>query len=456
MKRAAAMIVAATICALITSPGSAAVAVTRSRYDGPGHTTDQPRHLVLSPNGNRLYVAGFSWGVPLPGYGSGEDFVTIAYESLTGRELWVARHDGAGHGPDVIEDIAISHDGARIYVTGTETTGFTAGGYAKTDIVTIAYNAMKGTELWLKRYDAGETFDSAAAIAVTPDDRVFVTGTTTSDVVTAAYRGANGNALWTKTYDGPLHGGDNGRAIAVSPWSDRVYVSGITQGSTGYYEYLTLAYATSSGSLAWVAAHHAPGTFHNLLSAARVSPGGDAVFVTGMSGGTVAYEASTGSVRWVAGYAWDARDLAVAQDGTRVYVTGSSWGGDSTRRDATTVAHDARTGAQAWTARYDGGSPSGSDEEAWAIAVSRNGKHVFVTGNGDGGPTGLDFVTVGYNAATGKQAWMARETGPGIGYALDVATHPSLPEVFITGFSYMTNSGNDIITLGYLAQPGTP
>ena len=74
----------------------------------------------------------------------------------------------------------------------------------------------------------------------------------------------------------------------------------------------------------------------------------------------------------------------------------------------TTVAYNSVTGAQRWAKSY--GGPGGIDR-AVSVAVSPNGKAVFVTGySSRGAVLGADYPTIAYNAATGAQLWVSATT----------------------------------------------
>jgi hypothetical protein len=91
--------------------------------------------------------------------------------------------------------------------------------------------------------------------------------------------------------------------------------------------------------------------------------------------GTVAYDAATGAKLWAAQSGGSAfydyvRGIAVAPDGTAVYVTGSV--GTSNRcDDFGTVAYDAAGGTELW-ARTQNGATNGCDY-GYAVAVSPDG-----------------------------------------------------------------------------------
>jgi WD40 repeat protein len=156
---------------------------------------------------------------------------------------------------------------------------------------------------------------------------------------------------------------------------------------------------------------------------------------------------------WAASYAPGGLPAAVAANATTAFVTGSS-AGSGTGLDYTTVAYNAATGAMRWAARYNG--PANGDDRAYAVAASRDGSAVFVTGRSTGVRSGWDYATVGYNAVTGARLRAARYNGPadGTDIAHSVAVSPDSSEVFVTGVSAGKGSGSDYVTIAYDAATG--
>src|SRR5207244_2654437 len=110
--------------------------------------------------------------------------------------------------------------------------------------------------------------------------------------------------------------------------------------------------------------------------------------------------ASTGHRLWVRRYNGPANGydipvaLGVSPDGSMVFVTGTSdapWSAE----DYATVAYDASRGARLWLRRYDG--PGNGYDAATALGVSPDGSRVFVTGNSFGSGSGSDYATVAYS-----------------------------------------------------------
>src|SRR5260221_6128785 len=275
-----------------------------------------------------------------------------------------------------------------------------------------------GTQLWARQYNGPvNNRDIANAVAVSPGGAsVFVTGESTGagtgqDYATVAYRATTGELLWVSRYPGSAQGNriDNAPAVAVDPAGERVYVTGASNGgsATGS-DYATVAYNAATGKQLWVSRYNGPGNGSDVAYDVAVSPGGGTVFVTGKSAGTttgedfaiVAYNAATGARLWVSrfsspGNAPDAASsVAVSPDGRTVFIAGLS--GTSA---FATVAYNAATGARLWVRPY--GTAADSPP---SVAVSPDGRTVFVGGTTFGGATmSDDYATVAYNAATGAQ-----------------------------------------------------
>jgi outer membrane protein assembly factor BamB len=409
-----------------------------SRFNGPPSTGDFARAVAAGPGGATVFVTGTIGG---PDYG------TVAYNAATGAQRWFSRYNGPASGADEASSVAVSPDGAAVFVTGT----------SHSDYGTVAYNAATGAQLWASRYH-GPSNDSASSVAVSPDgSTVFVTGTsragptgTTSglDYATVAYNAATGAQLWASRYNGPANSGDFAFSVAVSPAGATVFVTGASRGATSRLDYATVAYNAATGAQRWASRYNAPANRDDRASSLAVSPGGATIFVTGTSRGrtsgldyaTVAYNAATGARRWVSRYNGprNADDSAVAvaagPGGQSVFVTGTS---KAATRDYATLAYNAATGAPRWARRYNG--PARAEDDATSLAVSPGGSAVVVTGTSyeknSGGTTLRDYATVAYNAA-GARLWASRFRGPaGRSDASALAVSPDGTKVFVTGTS---------------------
>jgi DNA-binding beta-propeller fold protein YncE len=389
------------------------------------------------------------------------DMLTLAYDAATGATVWSRRFDGPVHGYDYGMAVAVSPDGSRVFATGISN----GGPSLNYDIVTIAYNAGTGARLWLQRFDANaHSDDEPSSITVSPDgSKVFVTGystgaSTSADYVTVAYDTSTGTRVWLERYAGyPGSGGDYAHAISVSPDGSKVFVTGESQQPSNGYAYVTIAYDAATGARLWLARYIPAASGH--ARAIGVSPDGSTVYVTGTVGlntgtgpdyGTVAYDAASGAQKWLATYdaagpgkngSDQATALAVSPDGSRIYVTGESFGPHSTKAvdgDYATVAYSP-SGAQLWVARYDDDNHNG--DAATALAVTPDGTKVLVTGlaNNDGtfGGRTVDYGTLAVNAVTGQRLWLRRNNGVGNGgdFAKALAVSPDSRTVVVTGYS---------------------
>jgi len=280
--------------------------------------------------------------------------------------------------------------------------------------------------------------------------------------------------LWEARYDGPVSGMDTPRTIALSPDGARAYITGFSKAYTGY-EHLTVAYDTADGKQLWEARYSESKGQQDVARALVVSRDGKSLYVTGSLGAkggagpradyaTAAYDAATGTRKWVTRYnptpaagdsagtgtslAWA---IAISPDGTRVFVTGRSDTPD-TNSDIATVAYNTADGKQLWAMRYAGPG----DDQGLGIAVSRDGGRVFVAGYTETAKSGIDYVTIAYDAATGRQAWENTYTSIGAegDYARAILASPDGQRVFVTGEAYRADTGLDCVTVAYSTADG--
>jgi sugar lactone lactonase YvrE len=371
------------------------------RYDGAASSTDAAFALAVSPDGTTVFVTGMTYRA-----GVGFIYCTLAYAADTGATRWVRRFEARRFGEDRAIAIGVSPDGSTVFVTG-----MSEGAPSNIDYATVAYDAATGSRQWVRWYNGpGDKGDGASSLAVSPDGAtVFVTGgsvgrDSSSDYATVAYAADSGATRWVRRYNG--RGDENGvaNAVAVSPDGSTVFVTGFSN-----FTYLTVAYAAETGTTMWHRRYRGTCSCHDQANALAVSPDGATVFVTGESIGstgsldyaTVAYEAATGARKWVRRHNGpangddSARSVAVSPDGAVVYVTGLIVDLGS-GLDYFTVAYDAATGAPSWHRRYN--NKGNSEDRAAAVAVSPDGTSVFVTGQSVDPMTQGDFATVAYAA----------------------------------------------------------
>lgn len=374
-----------------------------SRYNGPANGADEAQAVAVSPSGRTVFVTGYSLGA-----GSEQDYMTVAYSAATGAQLWASRYNGTGNSYDAASSISVSHTGRTVFVTG-----LSAGASSGFDYATVAYDTVTGARLWVRRYNGpGNGYDEAHSVtAGNHGPAVFVTGLSEgagsgSDYATIAYSAVTGAQLWVRRYNGPGNDFDEAWQAAVSPNSRQVFVTGTSASDTSL-DYATVAYNATTGGRLWVQRYNGPGSDLDVSWSVAVSPLGNRLFVSGTSAGsgsnldyaTIGYRASTGARLWVRRYNGPgnstdaARSVAVSLDGKTAFVTGGSTGA-GTDRDYATVAYSTATGIRLWVRRYNG--PGGKWDSAFRAAVSPVGRMIVVTGESVGLTTHYDFATVAY------------------------------------------------------------
>ena len=147
---------------------------------------------------------------------------------------------------------------------------------------------------------------------------------------------------------------------------------------------------------------------------------------------------SPGTQLWAKIYSrlgYSASSVAAGPTGKVVFVTGQG-AEASGYLDYATVAYNAATGTQLWAKSYNDTTHGYS--AANSVAVSPDGKTVFVTGLSGLTSVQSDYATVAYNAATGAQLWVKLYSPPanGADAATSVAVSPTGTMVFITGQTY--------------------
>jgi hypothetical protein len=428
-----------------------------ARHDGPVSGNDSAAAIAVDSSGNS-YVAGQICIDINPLGQCSTDWETVKYDTA-GNALWATSFAGVSTFQNSPSAIAVDVSG-NVYVAGAICTGAAydeVGGATCTysDYATIKYDP-NGVQLWVARYNGtGFGPDGAAAVAVDSSGNVYVTGTSYGadslpHYATLKYD-SNGNTIWVARYNGPGNGSDYAQAIGVDS-SGNVYITGGSTGVSTSLDYATIKY-DSAGNQLWVARYDGPASGNDFAVALAVGTSGN-VYVTGSSGGigtsddyaTIKYD-STGNQLWLARYDGPAhgtdQPAAIALGpNENVHVTGASTG-TNTSSDYATVQYDSN-GNQIWVARYVG--PAGGYDAATSIAVDGVGR-VNVTGHSVGIGTGYDYATIQYSPQ-GATNWVDRYDGPSHSddWGVALAVDPS-GNVYVTGTSLAPVTNNDWATL---------
>jgi WD40 repeat protein len=401
------------------------------------HGDDNAVAVTTSPDGSLVFVTGTSTG-----QFTRQDYSTVAYDAGTGAVRWAKPYDFTSHGDDLPVGIAASPDGARVFVAGIST-----GPGGQTDYATVAYDAVTGQREWVKRYHGpGNGNDRASAIAVSPDSTlVYVTGSSedeshTWDDATIAYDAAGGERVWIRRF-GTRNHFDAATALAVSHDGSFVVVTGISfKGRHG--DSRTVAYDGRTGDQRWSSDYSLRGEYD--ATAVAVSPGDSEAVITGCTTfhgcATVAYDPSSGNQLWATRSlihgAGEMEGLAFSPDGSRLFVENEFF---------VTMALDGATGARLWSKTY---GTVGAGGESRDIAVSPDGSQTYVEGWSQ---DGLAYTTLAYDSATGTTDWVRHFEAPdgrgAQGMALSVA--PDGSALYVTGFISTDADRLDYGTVAY-------
>jgi outer membrane protein assembly factor BamB len=209
------------------------------RNDGPRSYGDAAEAVAASPDGEEVFVTGWSSGTE-----SAQDYLTVAFDAGTGTVLWTRRYNGPWNSTDTGTEVAVSPNGSTVFVTGSS-----RGNTSSSDYATIAYDAHTGTVRWLTRYDGplSAPLDQVWGMVVVPDgSKVIVTGQSQdwfyADYLTIAYDAATGTELWARRYNGPADGNDVAHGIATNHDGSLIFVTGESPGRGNDGDYFTVAY----------------------------------------------------------------------------------------------------------------------------------------------------------------------------------------------------------------------
>lgn len=224
-----------------------------ARFDGKlvdgFEAYDIGERIEVAPDGSTLYVSGF---------GNTGDAITIAYDAETGTERWQAAYDNGDF--DFVGDSTLSPDGSTLYVSGgsDDPNSPQLPRLNDADAVTVAYDSATGDERWVARDRAMFPQGDAGLSIAAADDRVYVAGQTTSapldlDWLVVAYDAATGTQVWRKQFDGPLYYDETARALTLSPDGQTLYVVGEAADGFTHSWATTRAVDAATGIVRWIA-----------------------------------------------------------------------------------------------------------------------------------------------------------------------------------------------------------
>ncbi len=253
--------------------------VWEAKYDGPVHGGDTAEGLGVTPDGSTVLVTGTSKGDGT----DDRDIATVAYRADDGSVRWINRYEVGVDNFAV--GLVVSPDGSTVYVAGYGRSAINV----PHDYELVAYGTGTGTEEGAGMYAGGDD-DYSSSVAISGDGaRVFVSGIGGKHFLTVAFDASALVPIWSSRYDGG-HGSDAAYDLAVSPDGKRVYVTGESaQGGIACFgdvkstAYATVSYAAATGTQVWVARYAGLRRDPDQADQIAVSPAAPYVYVAGNS-----------------------------------------------------------------------------------------------------------------------------------------------------------------------------
>ena len=416
-------------------------------------------------------------------------FVAMSCLSVSAQiqQAWVARcNNGITNGTHQAVKMALDPVG-NVYVTG-----FSQNTNGNLDYLTLKY-APNGNQVWTARFDSTNTATAKpAAIVLDTNGNIIVTGNAVTvkydnsgnQLWTAPYAGAalavdstgnvcitgystdlgtvklnpSGSNLWTVNY--PDIGATNlGQAVAFDT-NGNAYVAGSDAyiryqfaGITEYYVRIDLFKYDPNGNQIWMTRNE-DRLVPNLVVAGVALDYSNNIYMivnyggpTGFGFFTMKY-ANTGNWVWTASDPTDGNfslihGIALDNQGNAFVTGNNAYQYPSTQYG--TYKIDAN-GPYDWTNLYPALASGVSVATAIAVDLANN---VYVTGYSPGTNSGNDIVTIKYDS-NGNQIWLQRYNGPGNGddegNAIAVDANGN---VYVAGYETTAAGGTEMVLIKY-------
>ncbi len=371
----------------------------------------------------------------------------FALDGATGAWLWgPTPFTVPAVGSAAFDDLATGPDGDPVVI-----------GDSMGKLITVKYDRTTGNPIWGPvTVDPGDS-TSGWQVQVDANGDAIVMASTSAPpggILLVKHDAATGSVLW-----GPVILADlsSPQRLELDPAGD-AFVLGLGYASDNNAASALTKVSGATGAILWGPVLFHSGEFHSdFPRALAIDPTGDAYVVgdsqptpLGTSWFVLKYSGGSGSLLWSSTDMIANQPAAVASDGARVFVTGSSLS------SMTTVAYDVSDGSIVWGPNgIIGNQPYIDSGHALAIDGAGN---VFAAGTIYNVGTGADFATIKYAGSDGATLWgpsVFDGSGLGdsvydLGLGLDAAGNP-----VVGGNSYRSPLNSDILLLKYDGTTGS-
>jgi hypothetical protein len=351
----------------------------------------------ISDEAGNLYIAG----VTLNSYGHYDAFVTKYFDT---QRIWTNTYNIDTLGDAIPGHISFDQAG-NIILCGTAFNGPTK----DYDLFVVKYTSS-GTQSWVTTYNGpASKEDGGKFMATDTSGNIYITGASVNtgsdtDILTLSL-GSNGSQKWVKHFDG--NGLDDAGA-SIRYLAGNVHVNGPIRDTSGTWQYASIIYASSSGTLSTT--NISSGTFNIDEITDFVIDEQQNVYITGyffnLSNGLNCQTAKlspTMQVLWSADYSASGNEqaLAITLDGdNNVYITGYT---AENGNDDYLIIKYSNDGNQIWKTTYNG-QPN---EKDWGTDLGVKGAELFVTGWSEKFGE-KDFLTLKMDTSGSAPDWTAR------------------------------------------------
>jgi hypothetical protein len=415
-----------------------------SRYD-MAQAADFSRGVVIDQAGNS-YVTGTA------NNGSNFDIVTIKYDP-NGTPIWTNTFNGTFGGWDDATGIRLDSNGDVLVG------GFTQTGLSDFDFVALKINGLNGSTTWTYVHPGSNNFDECRAVEIDGNDNFVLTGSreissTAQQFMTVAIQ-PNGSALWANVYPASTSTRHVANAITIDDNND-VFVAGESWGGGSNLDYRVLKLNAGSGAQAWTTTYDGNGLIDVPKSITIDSD--ENVIVTGTCYINVTIEEeittvkfnSAGTFQWAQEYGgsaldYDTPNFVTTDDQNNIYVAGRVR--NLGNGEDFFIGKYSPTGNLDWDYIYQ--SPTNGYDEAVKVLVNDDNE-VYASGYSHLTQSSHDYITVRLDDATGNEVWFTRFDGPAS--ASDQTSDFVLDEsgnLFVTGSSVGAGTNRDFSTIKY-------